>query len=309
MGKIKYSEFEAHLQAGNPYTGLVEGIGYVYWKQETVFFRKVYREEIQGGGYIDYIQPPVRKFGFMGKSIFFQVENIVVANNYKMKGYEIISKTQYEIQIITPDELYDIGIRGNLKYWQQCLEYYDGNLPIKNKEYVAENDAIPAIKKGKEIEMIRGKPSSKVLTNDPAVIAISEAGRTVGNAVGPFLEIAENFSSLKALPYVGKALDGLSIISDINDGEYYSAAGNLIIACAGIYGAIAEIGVMIYESESFILQNYHSSKREYISRKAQYERNSSNWNRRNMDNALRALSKAEERYRNLMKKKYGTYWD
>ena len=43
----KLPEFEAMVNAGNTtYTGLVEGIGYVYWTTETLYFIRTNPEQL-----------------------------------------------------------------------------------------------------------------------------------------------------------------------------------------------------------------------------------------------------------------------
>jgi hypothetical protein len=233
MSKITFDEFQAHLQAGYPYTGLVDGVGYVYWIPHTVYFYKDYPQA--NGSYVK------NRFG---RPVLKQIPEIMIFE-YKRKRYEIVTKTQYDIRVIPPEELFRLSP-------QIYQEYYEGKMPPvygwENGVYINKNDAIqPPKNTYRDINSVENQAGRLGLKED--MTAFLRTAEKIDDAIGLPLGVVDEFNGLKKIPYAGKILTGLSILSDINDGEYISAAGKVITAAAGVYGVAWDVVSWMYNTD------------------------------------------------------------
>jgi len=233
MSKITFDEFQAHLQVGHPYTGLVDGLGYVFWVSHTVYFYKVYQQE--NGSYVK---------NRYGRPVLKQIPEILIFE-YKRKRYEIVSKTQYDIKVIPPEYLFRLNVTVSMEYYGSEIPPVDG---WANGVYINKNDAIQPPKKTDHVSYPAVNHAGKLgLTED--MTAFLRTAEKIDDAIGVPLGVVEEFDGLKKIPYAGKILTGLSIFSDINDGEYISAAGKVITAAAGVYGTVLDVVTWMYNTD------------------------------------------------------------
>jgi len=175
--KISYDKFEAHLNSDYPYTGLVEGLGYVYWEHETIYFAKLYAEvygKVIGNIYFD---PPYGKFV---KKIYKQI-SIAESFYYKMQRVEVISKNRYNIKIISPSELefFDYSL---------YFDYYDGFPPFINKTDAIKSPPIDYYSKSKSTTPEESR-ASKIMgaTAGIVLVLVADDATVVGLADDPLI--------------------------------------------------------------------------------------------------------------------------
>lgn len=231
--KISRTEFQVMLDSGSPYTGLVEEVGYVYWTEEDIHFIRVYPVKNRLGQ-VSYSPKPVENKllleGYYIEKPFFLA--IAPHERFKYREFEQTIKKRYILQVK------DIA---SLEYTDRNLykEYHDGVEPTRN-------DKVQPSSSWKD-------KADKIFKNrlPDEVAAVANAGREIDDKVGVYVEGINRFGP-KKIPYVGNILAGMTIVSNINDGDYYAAIGEIIIIAAGWYGFAWEVGIAIYESERFI---------------------------------------------------------
>jgi hypothetical protein len=265
---ISYDEFEILCNAKQRYEGFVEGTGYAYWIPEEIYFITVGRKKYQ-------------------QIMSFQIYS------YSRAGYAIITKTKYNLYIISPEYL--------KKMYSKVFEQYAKLVNDKKEKEIIENLHSIPVAKNDAIQPPNHPISHGRVIKSTEKNAMEEISK-MEDAVGLILDVYNTFSK-KKIPVIDNFLTAVSIVNDIDNGEYLSAGGNLIKALSGWYETVWDIGTMIYESDRFIIEDYHLSKQEYIIRKATYEKNNSNWNRRLMEDALKNFSRTEKRYNELINKK------
>lgn len=123
---------------------------------------------------------------------------------------------------------------------------------------------------------------------------------TINRITGLAVTIGGSFKPWGKMFVAGYLLTGVSIINDIDNGTYLSAAGKAIKAFSGWYGIAWDAGVAVYESEKYIINHYYSALREYNYRK---QHRTDVLGERNYQDSYRNFIEAEKRYK-LLKKKY-----
>lgn len=262
---ITFEEFEGLCENGHLYTGLVKGVGLVSWVSELVYFVKIKE---------------------LFKPLYYRQISAYETFVCRTKGFEVISKTKYNLHIIPLDALEYANPNA-------YREYY----PIPPAKKDAIKDYTPDIL----------VPSNS--SNQSKFKEALETGADIDDKIGLPLGVAADLSRNKILGGIGKGLTAISIMNDISDGQYISATGQVIKAFSGWYGVAWDVGVMIYESERFIIYDYWATLYEIKIRQRNYEEDEkSNSKRRKMEDAIKNHSRAEERYRELMQRKYGANW-
>lgn len=236
----KLSEFEAMLNAGNTtYTGLVEAIGYVYWKKETLYFIRINPEE-------RWAIPKYRQIPFP----YFQ-----------KKGAIIETKILHTLHVLSKNEL--------MKYDFDAYYAFYGVMDEMMK-LIQPTDAI---KSNKIIVPILIKAGGAKERNDRGN-GILSVGSQINNQIGVPLDVVNTLIDNK---YVGKIGDGLSLVSiidDVNKGEYWSAAGDVLLFAAGKtklspYLTAISLGTWMYETDLMqrrLAERYAKDWKEYNNR-------------------------------------------
>ncbi len=221
----------------------------------------------------------------IGQSGYYQQVSYTESLICQMNHFKVVTKTKYNMHVVSPEQ----------------LEYTD---PIAYQAYYP----VPPLKRDAIKESIPdiGIPSNSEGKSSKPIGW--EIGAEVDKKIGLPLGIADKFSSGKTFGRIGTGLTVISIVNDIYDGKFFSAFGTAIKSFSGWYGIAWDAGVMIYESERFIINNYWSTLHEYKRRSAAYERSGSNRTYNLMRSALKNYDAAYIRYEKLMQKKYGPYW-
>lgn len=240
--KISKAEFDAKLNSGYPHTGLVEDVGYVEWTSEDIYFVKLYPYRTIKN-VIEYYNKPVdiSKTGVMGNALkpyYKQIESYQQFV-YQSKNFEVVTKKKYNIKV-TPPEVF-IFTDENL-----ARSYYEGILPSRNDNISVSSRKMSEYDIKQEVNKLEKAINGLLMSVNP----IAKVGEAVDDGIGlPLGVVAEFTPKGSKIPVVGNVLTGLSIVSDIADGEYYSAGGKLIKAAANWYGLAWDIGVTMYESD------------------------------------------------------------
>ena len=247
------------------YTGLVEGLGYIYWTPQELYFAKV----------------PHPDFPFK-----FQYQEIRMWEQHLYRNCEIKIKTKYNPHIISPEEL---AAYNKILYY----DYYDGIPPLANDAIQRKDVSVgnnPEKKDNSnifrdsldEINDIGGKldkPSLIAETLYPDNILTSKMGK------------------------VFTAASIVSIVVDIHDGEYVMAAEKAIDAAMGWYGVALEVGKAYNDSELNIIDSYFNSYVNYRKKEMRYERTGSSWDKRYMEHADEVHRGYSKRFNELMDSK------
>lgn len=247
---------------------------------------QIYTGLVRGVGWVSWTSSPVyfvkikEKFKAIHYRQISYYDTIVCRNN----GYEVVTKTQYRLLITPPD----------------ALEYSN---PSAYKEFYPipplKQDAIKDYTKD-AIRISEDRRNSKSGTKEAL-----EMGAKINDAVGLPLGIARGLNDNKLLGKLGWGLTGITIINNITEGEYITASGELLKAFSGWYGVVWDIGVTIYESESFIIQQYWQAEANYIYRAKELKQSNNIITRNNFKSAESYLKDRKYHYRKLMKEKYG----
>lgn len=222
----------------------------------------------------------------IGQSPYYRQVSIMEAFYCRNSGFKVVTKKKYTMEVIPPE---------SLEYVDPMA--YQAYYPVPPMKQDATRYDLPE----RHFPGTTGESKSDIKRG-------LEAGAAIDDALGLPLGVASEFSSGKLLGRIGIGLTAVTVVNDITDGNYVSAVGNTIKAFSGWYGVAWDVGVIIYESERFILHDYWATRNEYIQRERRYQRTRSNWDHRLMEDALRNHSRAEKRYRELMQKKYGPNW-
>lgn len=164
--------------------------------------------------------------------IYHQISSPVLSNNRRRP---IKSKVVYTLNIMLPEEL-----KGHNK--DMYYEFYGFLFEMPNMQVDAlrVNRMYPSNGSGRNVE-----------TND-----VFRLGSRVDDAIGAPLGMAGMLTDNKALGNVGTALTGLSILHDIDRGEYWSAGGKVLLFAitqfsknANVYAGLFSFGSWIYKSD------------------------------------------------------------
>lgn len=208
MGKnieIKtFSDFEAMVNAGNTtYTGLVEGIGYVYWKTQTLYFIRTNPKEL-------WATPKYQQIPFP----YFQ-----------RKDVEIVNKTLHTLYVLSREELMKLDFDVYYAFYGVVDEMMK---LIHQRDATRIDEAItfpkipfPKIKNG-----VTGQENSR---QNGMLSLGSQINDQIGAPLGTMNMLMEN----KRIGQVGDGLSLISIANNIDKGEYWSATGDVLMFAAG----------------------------------------------------------------------------
>lgn len=203
MGKyieiMRLPDFEAMLNAGNyTYTGLVEGIGYVYWKKEVLYFIRTNPQDVWG-------TPKYKQIPFPC---------------FQKKDAEIVSKILHTLHVLPKEELRK----------QNFDAYY--------AFYGAIDEMMKLVHQRDATRVNRPLPLFPVIKNgvtggNSRQSGLLSLGSQVNNQIGPPLEMMNMLIGNKRLGQIGDGLSLISIVDNIDKGEYWSAAGDVLLFAAG----------------------------------------------------------------------------
>lgn len=239
--KISKAEFDAKLNSGYPHTGLVEDIGYVEWTTEDIYFVKLYPFRTIKN-VTEYYNKPVdsSKTGVLGNSLKPYYQQIQVHEQFKYirQNFEVVTKKKYNIKVTPPEVLIFTDER-------LALSYYDGVLPSRNDNISAPSKSMSDMEIKRDLSLL-----DKAINQLRPIYPLAKVGETVDDQIGLPLGIADKFAPKGSkVPVIGNVLTGLSIVSDVVEGDYYSAGGKLIKSVAGWYGVAWDVGVGMYQSD------------------------------------------------------------
>ena len=277
--KIDKAQFQVMLNSGHRYTGLLDKIGYVYWTREEIFFVKIYPV-----AYSKVDISPIPKLGITEKHYFQEISPLRVSY-YKNGRFLVVTKPKFKLKVISVAEL-------ELYDKQLYKQYHGGRVPMKSDKIQPPTNRLPLTTGTAKIQ--KGIPDG--------VAAVANVGKDVDDHVGVYFDVLESLNiGGKTIPFVGNVLATFSIISDLSDGDYISATGELIVSLAGWYGVVWQIGKMIYDSDDFKIEDYNSKLRNYNYWRGKGRPGSRA--RRNEDAFLEALIDVYPRYERVMRNK------
>ena len=232
MPGITRTEFIGRLKVGEKYTGYVEGIGDIHWVGEPVYFAKVYKmysSPIGGNPMFienDYASPKAAENDYkrrggdkpIGTRFVWKELNSISIWQYRSGRFEIKTKTRYRI-VITPNPMKDLSYNNN------------------QSQHIAVNDAIP--KHNYDIEK-----HSAYIENELNFLGRGEKEFADGmnriesimeeSGVSAALDVLGEFNATpKSVGNFTNFLAGISIINDLDDGEYESAGIKTFVLAAG----------------------------------------------------------------------------
>lgn len=193
------SDFEAMLNAGNTtYTGLVESIGYVYWTTETLYFIRTNPEE-------RWATPKYRQIPFP----YFQRQDAIIE-----------TKTLHTLHVLPKNEL--------MKYDFDAYYAFYGALDDMMK-LIQPTDAIKRerVMPAPIIKVTKAEKGSDVENG------ILSVGSQINNQIGVPLDAVNMLMDNERIGKVGDGLSLISIMDNVNRGEYWSAAGDVLLFAAG----------------------------------------------------------------------------
>lgn len=267
----KLSDFEAMLNTGNTtYTGLVEGIGYVYWKKETLYFIRTNPEQLWG-------TPKYRQIPFP----YFQTKGVIIEN-----------KTLHTLHVLSKDEL-----------MKHDIDAYNAFYGILDEmiEFIHRPDAISY----REISLPIIKAKGALKGNDAGNGMLS-FGSQINDQIGAPLDAANMLIDNK---YIGKVGDGLSLISiidEVGNGEYWSAAGDILLFAAGKtklspYLTAISLGTWMYETKFMQWGQACLNYGDYKNARAKYEYYRNLYNKEDKSDAIK---KKMDKYFEIMNYHY-----
>lgn len=222
------SDFEALMAKGEAYTGLVEGIGYVYWKKEAMYFVHINSNERYAKPVYQQVPGPYFTFG----------------------GKRIITQTIQRLYIMSKDELMKNDYN---RYYQFYV------LPEKLRKQICEADAIQSKKVSKDRVKSEAQ-KEKIKRNVDQVDGILG---TIDNVSG-LLEDAGKINLPKWVPYAKIGVTGVFMAIDrCLEGDYVDATGRALEAL-NPYGTWIEIGKAMYNSDLMQRRIGESAYVEYM---------------------------------------------
>ncbi|WP_455593529.1 hypothetical protein [Bacteroides sp.] len=205
-------DFETSMAKGEAYEGLVEGIGYVYWVKEAMYFVHINSDKSYAKPV--YQQVPGPYFTFGGKKVIAQM----IRRLYIMSEEEL-RKHDYS------------------KYYQFYV------LPKELRKQICETDAIQSKKVSES--RVKGESQNEKIKRD--VDKVDGILGTIDNVSG-LLEDAGKINLPKWVPYAKIGVTGVFMAIDrCLKGDYVDATGRALEAL-NPYGTWIEIGKAMYNS-------------------------------------------------------------
>lgn len=217
----KLPEFEAMVNAGNTtYTGLVEGIGYVYWTTETLYFIRTNPEQL-------WAIPKYQQIPFP----YFQRKDAIIE-----------TKTLHTLHVLSKDELLKLDYDAYYAFYgivEEILKFIHRTDAIKSYWEMP----IPKIKKAENVQKGNNRRNG-----------ILSLGSQINDQIGAPLDAANMLIDNKHIGKIGDGLSLISIIDEVSNGEYWSAAGDILLFAAGKtklspYMTAISLGTWMYETD------------------------------------------------------------
>lgn len=238
----KLSEFEAMLNAGNTtYTGLVESVGYVYWTMETLYFIRINPEE-------RWAIPKYRQIPFP----YFQKKDAIIE-----------TKTLHTLHVLSKDEL--------MKYDSDAYYAFYGVVEEMLK-FIHRRDAIKSYWDAL-LPIIDARGALKRSDKGNGVLSL---GRQINDQIGAPLDAANMLMDNKHIGKIGDGLSLISIIDEVGNGEYWSAAGDVLLFAAGKtklspYLTAISLGTWMYDTGLMQWRLACANYKDFKEARAQYE--------------------------------------
>ena len=165
----------------------------------------------------------------------------------------IISKVVYTLRVMTPEELKRYNLDMYYEYYGPLVDM--PKMPVDALR-VARHEPIP---------LATGRSSGQEGSNE-----LFRLGAGVDNAIGAPLGLASLLTGNNNLGNAGSALTGLSILHDIDRGEYWSAGGKSLLFAitqisskANVYATIISFSTWIYQTNYMQEELARGYAREY----------------------------------------------
>ncbi len=245
----KLPEFEAMVNAGNTtYTGLVEGIGYVYWTTETLYFIRTNPEQL-------WAIPKYQQIPFP----YFQRKDAIIE-----------TKTLHTLHVLPKNEL--------MKYDYDAYYAFYGIV----EEMLKLIHRVDAIKSYWEMPLPIIKKVEGAQKGNDRRNGILSLGSQINDQIGAPLDAANMLMDNKHIGKIGDGLSLISIIDEVGNGEYWSAAGDILLFAAGKtklspYLTAISLGTWMYHTDLMQRRLARLSAREYLRLLYELERET-DWN-------------------------------
>lgn len=212
---LSVAELEGRIRSGCRYEGLVDGIGYVYWRSQEIYFIQTNPKDVFSAPVYRQIETP-----------YFQFD--------KVRSVE--TKVQYTLCVLSAKELQQKD--RDMHNWY----YYGEAAEVNSMKSAFISDAT---KVAQPVILID-------IPYQQLNVSRTSAGRRMWNGFDTATDIADEFGMLpkpiNRYLSIGKTM--INVIDNVSRGKYYNAAGNIIgsfIDCnIGLY---IDAGVMVYETD------------------------------------------------------------
>lgn len=240
----KLPDFEAMLNAGNTtYTGLVEAIGYVYWTTETLYFIRINPEE-------RWAIPKYRQIPFP----YFQRKDAIIE-----------TKTLHTLRVLPKIQLMKHDFDAYYAFYGALDEMMK---LIQPTDVIKKDKAMP-------LPLIKAKGAEQGNDKKNGILSL---GSQINNQIGSPLDAVNMVMDNKQIGKIGDGLSLISIIDDVNKGEYWSAAGDALLFAAGKtklspYLTAISLGTWMYHTDLMQRRLAESHAKEYKSLERKLKRN------------------------------------
>lgn len=238
----KLPDIEVMVNAGNTtYTGLVEGIGYVYWTTETLYFVRTNSEQL-------WAIPKYQQIPFP----YFQRKDAIIE-----------TKTLHTLHVLSKDELLKLDYDAYYAFYgivEEMLKFIHQADAIKSYWEMP----IPIMKSG------------GALKGNDRRNGILSLGSQINDQIGAPLDAANMLMDNKHIGKIGDGLSLISIIDEVGNGEYWSAAGDILLFTAGKtklspYLTAISLGTWMYDTDLMQWRPACANYKDFREARAQYE--------------------------------------
>ncbi len=225
---ISINEFEVKIKQGEMYVGIVEGVGYVYWMSDDIYFVNV--NENNNKLIQTWIAPKYQQ----------------VVSPFFIKGRRIYTKKQYTLYVMSRDQLskFNLNLYNAYYGWRDIIEGNSIKRDATNVVSLVVLSDIPLKKGGKSAS----QHAVKVFDGTTSIAKDLDIG-IFGKKLDKYLSIGKT---------------AVKIVSNISDGEYFAAGGEIIETVIGCsVGLYVEIGMSIYKLDCMQEQLARNHAKQY----------------------------------------------
>lgn len=223
-GKIlSLKDFEAMLRLGQMYEGLVEHIGYVFWKSESVYFIRVNPEERFG-------QPKYREINIYDAVVrtalsLYSTQYPAISHN------SVVIKIRHRLNVMPKEDLKNANPEMYRLFYGVEAEIM-GNTWARDATRM---NRVKIVRDAVAIPYIQG-------------VSASEMCSKVYDGVNSTAGVLDGVGVINLPKWFSYGQTAITIAKDIVDGEYFDAAGHVLLAVCP-YSFVLDIGKAMYDTD------------------------------------------------------------